>query len=561
MKIKFFLIFCLLTVNSTFADECALETCIKCEQNCNNENCQISCNKDNLFGKTFFSVRPQDSNSARKLMNLANRTKLLYEGFCGSVGFSIAWQNSFDKDKDAQLGKWFFFNGKNCMTVGTPGNGQIFDVNANQIGMSLGNISLLPNPILTPGFIGEVCINPEIENLIFDLDIRFDLDHFMCGLWTEFDFVFARTRTNLNLKNREQVKLTQQIFPPGFMTLGCVTSPVPYLCIQDAFKGDKEIGVIPELMCGKFSQGEMVKSGLAGIHIDLGYDFVKNERGYFAAALDVVIPTGTRPSSKFLFEPVVGANKSWQVGGILQGAYVLNPYSDKKIAFHFNSVITHLFKSRQERLFSLKNNGPGSQYLLLKEFVFLGQEGGSNLIGGQRAANILCGEADIGADVMFDGSIMLQLNLCRTFFNLGYNLWARSKEKIDDTICLKNFAENRYGIKGDFPLTKQTSFTCDQAFICATDPRTASNSTIAQSSTTDIENGEESTIFIQPSDIDFCTPLHPNAISHKIFGSIGFNYNTLKNFWYFQVCGELEFSPNNRALNQWALTFQAGASF
>lgn len=551
----FFLLIFLIFSNSYISSDCFFLNCVKCDSLCDSDlTPNIKC--DDVFGKTFFSMRPQDSNSARRLMALGNIDFSRRENINNFINVSVEFQQSLNHN--AGLSKWFLFNGADCMTVGIPSTTETFDADGSQFGLSLGNSGIR---LLTPGQIGNFCIDPVIKNIIFDVDFGFDLSRFICGLWAQADFVFAQNRTDLRVcQTIDNPVVTSQDFFGGLFELNCATVPVPYDSIICAFQGNKGFGQVPPLLYGKFAGHTLKKTGLAGIHVDLGYDLLRHNNRNLSLAVHAVIPTGNAPEGKYLLEPVIGANKSAQIGATMQGSYIFwDPLCDnsKRLGFYFDLVGTHLFKAKQTRLFALKNNGPGSQYLLLKTFVFIGQDSGSSVVGAERAANILAGETKIGADFMFDGSAMLQLDYRKFFGKIGYNFWLRTKEKKSDTVCFRNFTPNTYGIKGNSPLTQTTSFTCEQAFICASNFDTESQSTIGQPSATD-----DATTFIGVNDIDFSAPLHPTAFTNKFFGAVGYDFDdACGRNWFFQIGAEYEFSPNNKAVNQWGILGQFGLSY
>ncbi len=617
MKFKFKILFFFIILNMQlllYSDNsnCFENNCISCPSECT-DNGTFKCSKDcntnknnngsDVYGKTFFSIRPQDSNSARRLLALSNwknkkksitkeivmqkiekeenieitaeasdspvfvqekqpvlkeeitKSIVLVDNPCHFFALTFEWQQSFNKN---DLAKWFSFNCSDCFTLGIVSPTESFDVDAEQFGLCLATTI---TTTVTSGLVGKVCMNPEIKNFIAELNLRFNLDEITCGLWTQVDFIVAHTKTNLNLCVVED-NSTECEFPSGLFTLDCSTTQAPYENIYQALLGDEPFGEVPCLQSAKLSNCSQSKTGLAAINFDLGYDFLNNECGDFSLFLHVVIPTGNKPKGKFVFEPIVGANKSWQLGLGFYGSSILCDNNDRKITLFCNSFLTHLFKSKQTRVFALKNNGAGSQYLLLKQFVFTGITDGANVIGADRVANILTGETGIGADIMFDGSLMFQYKHCNFIANLGYNFWIRTKEKRDDKVCFRNFAENSFGIKADLPLSQSTPFTCEETRVCASNFQTASQATLSNPFVPDEDSsGCPTTVFLTACDIDFTAPLHPTALSNKIFGAIGYENCGCKHPYFIQIAGEVEFGNNNKALDQWGVMLQGGFSY
>lgn len=538
--------------------EDAFKTPIISEKNCASSQEQI----DEIFGKTFYSIRPQDSNTARKIMRFIPN-KLSYDSYYQRdtsklMNVCVEFQKSFNYFSP-KLAEWFLTKDKACLTIGPTDDKHIFDINSTQLGLVI--------PVNKPG---QICLSPKIENFIIDLGIGFDLSRFICNLWTKINFIFAHCKTFLDLTTCG--KGLSGVLPGCVYSANCKDEPIPYTSICASLLGNtSKNNSFPKLNFGKFANSQ-AESGLAGIHFDLGYDLIRRERGHLGFNLHLVFPTGNTPHAKVLFEPIIGANKCWQLGLGLNSSYDLYCSCYQKIGFYMDAILSHLFKSNQTRLFNLKRNGPLSQYLLLKVFDAQG-----DAYGVERVANILAGETKIGSDIMFDGSLMLQINRCNYFANIGYNFWARTKEKRSDTVSFRNFLPNTFGIKGNLPMCESVSMSCDCLLkadadistatdnvctkpfhqqLCQAVNTTASKSTISKSS-----DADENTTFIKIDDINFNAPLHPTVISNKVFASLGYNYESCRFPFYCLLGTEFEFSNGNKAINQWSILIKAGVTF
>ncbi len=556
IKILFLVSFSL----NVFAD-CFFKNCVTC-----NDCEMLSENDCDFFGKTFFSPRPQDSNSVRRILGYFNEQNYFESDYVNKLNITIQYQKTFNSSD--KLGKWFFFNKKNCMSVGIPGDGQSFDVDGSQFGLSLG---LSSTSSLAPGSIGNVCISPEIENLIFDLDFHFDLCKMMCGLWTRVDIPIVQTKYDLKLTSSDcsclrkssdcgcaiSQELTGNLFPAGLFSTDCTTTKSPYNSICEALKGDLGFGVIPPLECGKYPLKPLKKTGVAGIHFDVGYDFYDKDCAHLALSVHYVVPTGNRPMAKYVFEPIVGANKCWQVGAAIEAFCITETYDKKQIGLYLYAIGTHLYKAEQYRLFSLKNNGTGSQYLLLKNY----DPNSITIESGERTANILCGKTKIGANFMFDGSVMIQLKGCDYFFDIGYNFWLRTKERKSEDTCLRNFLKDEYSVKGNQFFSNSDEFDCVPT--CEYNTTTASKSTISHAAAEDVDSsGNSQPVFLTPNDINFTTPLHPGAMTHKFFAALGSNFAFANGCPGFAlISGEVEFAGNGASLSQWGVILQAGINY
>jgi hypothetical protein len=543
-KLSLILLISFLISNNYFLyseDKCFFKTCVVCNEECN-ESDNKSC-----FGRTFFSQRPQDSNSARRILELNNisNNKITNKDYRSNVNVALQYQKSFDSGK---LAKWFSFTGNDCMTIGIPGDGQSFDINGSQFGMSLGSVD--DTIALVPGPIGKICTDPVVKNFIADFDFYFDLSCIKSGLWWRLDVPVVQQTTDLRLRADGSGKNGSE-YGNGLFDITCTKTPVPYTNILEAFLGDRGWGSVPALQSGKYKNCKQKKTGIAALHFDLGYDFYLNDCSYFGASIHAVAPTGNAPTAEFVFEPVIGPNRSAQVGFTLEGYRLWECADERALGFYFYGVGTHLFKASQTRLFNLKHNGPGSQYLLLKTI----NQPTSLVLGADRVANLLAGETKIGADFMFDGSLMFQFSYHKFFMDIGYNFWIRTKEKRGPEVCLRNFAPSTYAIKDDLPLTRIDSF-----LGCISNIASANDSTIAQSAP---PTKAELTIpiFIDPSDINFSSALNPSTHSNKVFASLGYASNIKDHSVYILVEGEAEFGKKDSAINQWGVLGKFGFEF
>jgi len=541
---------------------------VKCDDNALYKTCD-----GNLYGKTFFSFRPQDSDSSRRILTWFNADYIpksrntgdntcswprtgQYQNMRYMLIISPQYTQSFDPKG---IGEWFFFNGCNAMTVGIPDDYQIFDIDGSQIGLSLGTTydPIQEVEFLTPGKIGTVFAKPIVENYIIDLDFWYDLSSWHDHLWSRLECPIVYMKTDMHMC-ASGIGIQNEEYPNGLFSLDstvidsygndlCNTTPVPYNSILCALQGCQGWGAVTPLQAGKFPTHALSKWGAAGLHFDLGYDMYTTAPWYCAGSLHVVFPTGTRPNGTYVFEPVIGANKSWQFGATFIANYV-RECKHGEYGLYLYAVGTHLFKSQQDRVFALKCNGPGSQLLLLKQFNSIGSE----LVSASREANIFCGNTQIGALLMFDGSLMFQYSRKRFVADIGYNFWVRTREVRSSEVCFRGYADNVYGVKGNESMETISTVGGDCApFTCIPDFNTNSHATISTSCVTDAQP-----VFIQLCDINYGSALAPTSMSHKIFAAIGY-----KTSWFVLLCGQAEFGANNTVINQWGVMLKLGVEF
>ncbi len=561
------------------------------------------------FGKTFFSFRPQDSDSSRRILGWFNadyrnddfdpETQVVFgadsdgkkhhvvkglsrkvvdwfnedavDGYhdedyqeedsswepCYVLNLSAQYTRSFHTEGIAQ---WFFFNGCDTMTVGIPNEYESFNIDGSQIGLSLGTLfdPYTDSVFLASGLIGSVTAKPIVENYIVDIDLWYDLSAWHENLWSRIEAPIVYMKTNMQMCSSGRGNQTDE-YPLGLFSLDktivdtyydeiCGAAPVPYSSIVCALEGNQGWGAVEPLRAGKFPSHELNKWTVPGVHFDLGYDIYDKLPWYFAGSMHIVFPTGNRPKGIYVFEPIIGANKSWQLGATAIAHYI-KQFDQSEFGIYFYAVGTHLFKSKQDRVFSLNCNGPGSQLLLLKQF----NDDKTGLINAEREANIFLGTTKIGATLMFDGSLMFQYSHKHLVLDLGYNLWARTPEHRSKSVGLKMCCDTAFGIKGDAPMEFQTMIGCLSSPVqCLNDTETQSCARICGPAAQD----DAVTTFITPGDLNYQAALHPAAMSHKVFAATGY-----KSWWYALISGEAEFSTNNAALNQWGVMLKVGIYF
>jgi hypothetical protein len=182
---------------------------------------------------------------------------------------------------------------------------------------------------------------------------------------------------------------------------------------------------------------------------------------------------------------------------------------------------------------------------------------------------------------------------------LGYNFWANSKEKLH---CRESFIENRFALKGDAQVYGFTSddnalalnATQSMATILAgqgagnsnfrnvnaDNQATASSSDAALNPVTQLNiadsvslnipralvSGSNPAILLMDSDINVESGILPRALSHKVFGYMGYLWDNRDDFDpYLGVGISGEFANtnpcNNATCSQWAIWVKGGIAY
>ncbi len=260
----------------------------------------------------------------------------------------------------------------------------------------------------------------------------------------------------------------------------------------------------------------------------------------------IIAPTGTRPDGEFVFEPIVGNGRHVEVGGGASGHFELwNNGCDQSFMVYFQGFALHMFRSKQVRTFDLKNNGIGSRYLLIKRFNPSDGVYANEVLFGP---NVLSRRCRVTNDIHGEGAFMFDYQHCGFTFDVGYNIWGRTRDKVT---LAEGIPASTFGIQGN----TDTSMP----FVVDNTNNTASQTRITgqNSDTIDIPP-----VFIRTDDLDIESASHPGAISHAVFTHLAFTWENCDYLPYVGIGGEVEFSGrNNRALDQWGVWIKGGFTF
>jgi hypothetical protein len=427
-------------------------------------------------GITTFIPRSQGANTARELVAWQRQLYLPYyiENYI-TVAFATEYTRSFRSNRIART---LFCT--DCLTFSGSqahrNNG--VDIVADYFG-------------LPTNFRGTLAIRPRIENYILDFNTYFGFNELLPGLYLRLHAPLTHTKWTLGLDecvacadkfrgddffpNCYMYSATPPTTPvltassstPGTCFINNAVDPtviidpilpgvvnaVPYHCtthsLREALSGNFTFGDMTERWrYGRFSFCPRNKTQLADLDIILGYNFIETDYSHFGLYLQVVAPTGSRPKAKYIFEPIAGNGKHWELGAGITAHFTL--YNDRYIdgytaAFYLEGNVTNVFKTDQRRSFDFRQNGLLSRYLLLKEF-----DVNNNYIGRMiNAINFATRNAEVHVGYKVDMSAKFAINHGGWIADLGYNIYARSRE----TVCIKtecpcDIDQRRFGIKG-----------------------------------------------------------------------------------------------------------------
>jgi len=409
--------------------------------------------------KSIFLPRSQARNAAREIAGW--QPYIHRHGFDDTYGiFSItpAYTQSFDPDTitDYLFGQ-AATDGKVVFSGSDRSDRGEFDIVADYFG-------------LPRDYKSEICFRPRIRNVITEFNWYLGLDRWKEGAYFRVLLPVVHSRWQLN-PCEKIIDKGDEAFPLGYMDkLEVPRDQLPKSILESwascngVVWGDMQ----DRLKHGKLFCGTETKSRLADLTVALGWNFVNHEEAHMGFNIRATFPTGNKPHAEFLFEPIAGNAGHFELGaGYSSHARLYyNDATDTSINVYFDCNVTHIFEANSLRSFDFIQNGPGSRYVLLAEFEAIPQREDpgdedpleadvghlTNHITHQYAGRLLPAINEttlcckVKAKLQADMALKFAFNKNDYTFDLGYNFWARSREKIR---LIDSIKKRTFGIKGD----------------------------------------------------------------------------------------------------------------
>lgn len=496
------------------------------------------------FGRSFFTERSLGSDTARELAGWAHQVNLT--NMCsmyGTLAIVPGYQNIFNRDA---IGEYLFFNGISRMQFAPVI--ELGALPAQQPVPVFADVNPV-NFLLNSDFNGAISSEPHVSNSFIDFQFYLGLDSITQGLYVRLHTPFVHTRTSVGLTNETATTTGTDI--PANLLGNPTATPAPINSIIAAWNGNVTFFDVKAPMDFARCDGTQTKNGLADVEMAVGYNWIRRDDAHFGLNARVIFPaTNTKPKSIFFFEPICGNGHHAEIGFGFTGHLDLwRCGCDQTLGIYMDANFYHMFSANEKRTFDLKNNGIGSRYLLFKRF-----NGETNTYLGEivRGPNILTLDSHVSIDIHADASIMLDYCYKQFSFDIGYNLWAISQEKIKihGTIPTQTFG--LAGNSGTNPVNPQNGRN-----------RTASLTTITGENASTLDGTSPAdNVYINVDYLDPHSAEHPSAVSQKMFAHCSYIWDYCHVDPYLGFGFEAEFSGfSNRALSLWTVWLKGGFSF
>jgi hypothetical protein len=420
----------------------------------------------------YLSIRSQSANAAREIVGW--QTQINQANQCATYGsFTITpeYTRSFHPNQIAQALFGDIIT-ENCCERAS------FKIQGTKVASRNPKALMAENFYLSTKYDGTVTVEPRIENFLIDFNMYLGLDGWHEGLFFRIHAPVVYTRWSLNYDESidnagyggydpgyfDNV-ITSTITPHGLSQDYLLQSFAAYATDGLAINSGQEIS-FGRLEHARWSRCRQTLTRLADLRAQFGWNFVSCPNYHLGASIYVAAPTGNRPTGSYIFEPIVGNGKHWELGAGITWHTNIHKGTDEcsSLDMYIDANLTHLFKTRQYRTFDLVGK-PFSRYMLATKFTpdvedlyagttpqNLEQPSAQFAHEFTPLANISTIPVNVSAAIQSD--IILKLSWTHKNFqcDLGYNFWARSCEKVCPYTgpCYRNnFPCNTWALKGD----------------------------------------------------------------------------------------------------------------
>jgi hypothetical protein len=255
-----------------------------------------------------------------------------------------------------------------------------------------------------------------------------------------------------------------------------------------------------------FPEGKQSRSGVDDIQIKLGWDIWQDQAvGHLAGYLVGTIPTGNKPRTYAILEPLVGT-RNGSVGLGMNADWFTSWCADRTFSLMFDLKYRYVFAHWTKRSFDLCANGDWSRYLL----VATPEDPATPLPGINYMTR--CAKVTPGSTINLWAAGHYEHG--RWQMESGYGFWWRQQEKITcGSICQNVPAVGIFDLAGS---VVQNPVSASSANISQTVPATGYTNIM-----------RSDTVFtpIAPNALNLASGAHPDTYSNTLYGSVGYQFD------------------------------------
>ncbi len=314
---------------------------------------------------------------------------------------------------------------------------------------------------LPTDFKSIVTFRPRVNNFILNTHFFFGLNSIKEGLYIRCELPFVYANWDLNMKETVIQRGTNNDAPGYFNATGIERDQL--LSRFTKFISGYSAPQVDNLIFHRLHNAKMDPRSRRLIHYAdfttiIGYDRLINGYHHMGIGFECTMPCGNRPKAYYLFEPIIGNGHHWECGVELSAHFRTwsNETDDIFTEFFFDTVVSHIFTTKQRRSFDLKGSS-NSRYMLAEKMT---SDISDNLNGNgitptlqyaqevSPVANFTTFNVKVSNNVQADIAFMYAYTQHKNTWSFGYSLWRRGCE----TITIQHpetFPENTWALKGD----------------------------------------------------------------------------------------------------------------
>jgi hypothetical protein len=426
----------------------------------------------------YISIRSQAENAARELVLWQKQINLYDMDKCYS-SFSITpeYTRTFRPTKmakclfsDALIGSC---GDEQCSSFLVQGSTYGLNNPPTNLNARRSDKALLADYFGLPtDYASIVTIQPKIENFLVDFNFYWGLDRWAEGLYFRAHFPVVHTRWSLGF-DEEVVQAGTTNYPIGYFNDAILgTDPAFYGVARSSLLNNfgeyAAAGLVPNLgETVTFKPLEKAKfygcakdlTAVADLQMALGWNFWMCNDYHVGLNIRGAAPTGNRPQGRYLFEPIVGNGKHWELGVGLTSHWMAWQSDDEcdDFSIYLDANITHMFKAHQCRTLDLCGK-PLSRYMLAAKMdaKTANLTDVTHTAPTYQFANVLTPVAnlstiavDVSAAIQADVVLKLAYTHKNFQFDLGYEFWTRTCEKIHPRCDCCSSDTQAWALKGD----------------------------------------------------------------------------------------------------------------
>lgn len=333
-----------------------------------------------------------------------------------AIGANVSARGFYQRSTEsARTGAYFGARGSNSVEIGGDGNDKL-----------VAAAGLLGNA--DTALAGTLTLDP--RRTVWGVNLGWDqaLDKLVEGLFVSVNMPIARA--------------THTMRP---VVTGEVVDAETGKGILDYFGGGLtraagDHSALAALTSAKITTGDHSKTAVAGLDVNLGYHLVNAEEHGVRVRGLLHIPLGNKSTGEYLFEPMVGNNRHWELGLGAEGRARLMHNDGFTMTLLASAEMRYVLNATEKRTLG---DWPTSFF----DVNWL-QYGAIRVAGAAArfpAANVLTRDASVRQGFAFEGALHLNNAWDMVTVGMGYSVRARQSERVR----AKEWSDTAYAFEED----------------------------------------------------------------------------------------------------------------